>query len=251
MVEMGSELAEICGIHAGDGYMRLRGKGKGEVDISGHLEEKEYYDNHVVLLFNKVFGLEIKGRTFSRGSYGFISYYKQLRETLMKLGFPSGEKSDIVSVPKLILESNNKEFFSRFLRGWFDTDGNLYFSRRISGHYGDFKKKYHYYPVIQIATVSEKLSRDVSLMLNELSIKHFIFSYQPKDIRDKRKYVITINGVDRLEKWMRFIGIKNPVKYTRYLIWKKFGFCPPHTTLEQRKDILNGKLDIYSVIKGL
>ncbi len=167
------------------------------------------------------------------------------------MGFPSGEKSSIVSVPKLILDSNNKEIYAKFLRGLFDTDGNLYFSRRTSKSYIEFKRKYNYYPIIQIATVSEKLSKEISFMLNKLLIKHFLSSYQPKDIRDKRKYIVIINGVDRLEKWMEFIGIKNPVKFTRYLIWKKFGFCPPHTTLEQRKDILNGKLDIYNVIRGL
>ncbi len=37
MVEITPEIAEICGIHAGDGYLRLRERGKGEVDISGHL----------------------------------------------------------------------------------------------------------------------------------------------------------------------------------------------------------------------
>ena len=46
---------------------------------------------------------------------------------------------------------------------------------------------------------------------------------------------------------MDLVGIKNPVKFTRYLIWKKFGFCPPNTTLQQRQDILNGKLDIYKI----
>ena len=37
---LSQDLAEIAGIHAGDGYMRLRGKNKGEVDISGNIEEK-------------------------------------------------------------------------------------------------------------------------------------------------------------------------------------------------------------------
>ena len=45
MVEMTPELAEICGLHAGDGYMRVREDGKGEVSISGSYGEKEYYDN--------------------------------------------------------------------------------------------------------------------------------------------------------------------------------------------------------------
>lgn len=39
-IELTPELAEICGIHIGDGYMRRRGK-RYELDISGGLEEKE------------------------------------------------------------------------------------------------------------------------------------------------------------------------------------------------------------------
>ena len=54
-INISPELAEICGIHAGDGYLRVRERNKGEVDISRALEEKEYYDNHVIPLFNKVF----------------------------------------------------------------------------------------------------------------------------------------------------------------------------------------------------
>lgn len=43
MIELNVELAEVCGIHAGDGYMRAREGNKGEVDISGGVEEREYY----------------------------------------------------------------------------------------------------------------------------------------------------------------------------------------------------------------
>ena len=58
MMEISLELAEICGIHAGDGYLRNRGN-KIELDITGNLEEKEYYDEHVIPLFNKFFGLNL------------------------------------------------------------------------------------------------------------------------------------------------------------------------------------------------
>ena len=73
--------------------------------------------------------------------------------------------------------------------------------------------------------------------------------YDPKKKNENRVYLVTINGIRGLDRWMESVGMKNPVKLTRYLIWKKFGFCPPNTTLKQREDILNGKLDIYS-IKG-
>ncbi len=244
MLEMTSDLAEVCGIHAGDGYMRIRGKNKGEVDISGHLEEKDYYDNHVIPLFNKVFSLNIKGKTFSRGSYGFVTYKKEIRNALINSGFPSGEKSKIVSTPKTILDSNDKKICVRFLRGLFDTDGHLGF-RKYYGQYTKFNTEHHHYPLIELTTISQKMVNEVSFMLKNLGILHFISKYQPKTKGSSSEYRIFINGVQRLTKWMNIIGFKNSVKLTRYLIWKKFGFCPTNTTLKQREDILNGKLDIY------
>src|SRR3990167_1346399 len=120
MLEMSPELAEICGIHAGDGYFRVSERGKGEVDISGHMEEKDYYENHVIPLFNKVFNLDIKGRAFSRGSYGFVSYRNEIRDALIGLGFPKGKKSETVRIPQLVLESKDLKIYGAFLRGLFD-----------------------------------------------------------------------------------------------------------------------------------
>lgn len=241
------ELSEVCGIHAGDGYLRMRGS-KGELDISGHLEEKEYYDEHVVPLFNKVFNLNLKGRKFSRGTYGFVVYNKKIAEFFNELGFPFGKKSTIVKVPEKILDSKSHVLYARFLRGLFDTDGHLGFKKSY-GKYILFKRTRHHYPLINLTTVSKLLARNISFILKEIGIKHFIYSYQPKDLRDNYKYVVIISGKDRLDKWINQISIKNPVKLSRFLVWKKFGFCPTHTTLKQREDILNGKLDIYS-IKG-
>ena len=63
--ELTPELAEICGIHAGDGYLRCRERNRGEIQICGNLEEQGYYDNHVIPLFNNFFNLNIKGKKFS------------------------------------------------------------------------------------------------------------------------------------------------------------------------------------------
>lgn len=51
-IKINIELAEICGIHVGDGYLRNDGRRR-EFDISGSIEEKEYYDWHVIPLFKK------------------------------------------------------------------------------------------------------------------------------------------------------------------------------------------------------
>ena len=71
MIAKNALLAELCGIHAGDGYLRNHGR-RVELDISGSLEEKVYYDDHVIPLVSKLFGIKIQGREFkSRKTYGF------------------------------------------------------------------------------------------------------------------------------------------------------------------------------------
>jgi len=245
-MEITTDLAEVCGIHAGDGYMRLRGKNKGEVDISGHLEERDYYDEHVIPLFNKLFGFGIKGRNFSRGSYGFVSYKKEIRDSLITFGFPVGKKSSFVKVPLQILESGNFVLYARFLRGLFDTDGNLYFRKSYAG-INKFNKNYNHYPIIRIVSVSKFLIEGIIKMLLEMDMVFYYYSSDSKKLNEHRKHYVSISGIDGLENWMDLIGMKNPVKLSRYLIWKTFGFCPSNTTLKQRKDILNGKLDISNV----
>ncbi|MFA7708254.1 MAG: LAGLIDADG family homing endonuclease [Candidatus Pacearchaeota archaeon] len=245
MINITPEIAEICGIHAGDGYLRCREGNKGEVQICGSLEEKEYYNNHVIPLLNNLFNLSINGKTFS-STYGFVCYNRLVRETFLELGFPQGKKSDSVRVPKIILDSKNKELFCRFLRGIFDTDGNLSFRKSYAG-INKFNIKYNQYPTIRLTTISKFLAEDIIRMLHELDILFFYFNHDTKKENEKRKYLITISGIDGLEKWMELIGMKNPVKLSRYLVWKKFGFCPTNLTLKQREEILNGELDIYSM----
>lgn len=103
------ELAEIIGIYVGDGYLRYEGKQR-ELDISGGYEEKEYYDNHVIPLFNKTFGLAIKGRFYPhRRTYGFKTSNRLVLNTFKELGFPSGAKSLTIRVPLEVLNSNDKK----------------------------------------------------------------------------------------------------------------------------------------------
>lgn len=239
MIEITPDLAEICGIHAGDGYFRLRERNKGELDISGNIEERGYYDNHVIPLFNKVFSLNIKGRYFSRGSYGFVCYKNEIRDFLISCGFPSGKKSLSVQVPIQILRSDNKEIICRFLRGLFDTDGNLSF-RKSQNNSDHFKTNYNHYPTIILTTISEKLAEGVISMLNQMDIIFYYYNRRSNKFNEHKKHRIVISGLDGLNKWMKLIGMKNPVKFSRYLVWKKFGFCPTNLTLKQREELLKG-----------
>jgi len=242
--EITPSLTEICGIHVGDGYLRNDGK-RVELDISGHMiEDRPYYDEHVIPLFNGAFGMNISAREFpARGTYGFVMRKRKIVRFFHDfLGFPYGPKTRIVTVPDPIIRSVDAEMYSRFLRGFFDTDGSLNFRKSYGGTYRNmtFKRTHHTYPRIFLTTVSPNLVIDIRKMLNFLNIRHRVEICVPTKESEARKFRIWICGEKMLEKWMEMIGFKNPVQITRYEVWKKLGFCPPGTTLDERIQMLKG-----------
>ena len=241
MIEMSPELAEICGIHAGDGYFRFNGK-SGEIDISGNVEEKCYYDTYVISLFNKVFDLNLIGKFFPhRNTYGFVIRDRRVLQFFQKIGFPSGNKSTIIEIPKCILNSSDYSLYKKFLRGYLDTDGCINFDKKIRNS-STFQKTRNYYPRLLFTTCSPNLAKDFKYITKLLGFKVYFYPYISKVLTENIRYKIQITGFKAFDKWIKLIGSKNPTKLSRYLIWKKFGFCPPNTTYEQRLKILSGLL---------
>lgn len=233
---LSENLAEICGIHAGDGYLRNDGR-RVELDISSNIEEKEFYDKHVIPLFSKFFKIKINGKYFpSRNTYGFVIRDKNIIVFFHNIGFPYGRKTTIVKVPSMVLNSNTFAY-RRFLRGFFDTDGCLTFDKK--------HKKYHYYPRIILVTCSYNLFSEACRMLRKIGISFHTQIYKPKNKNENNSYRIWIRGKERVEKWMETIGSKNSSRLSRYKIWKKFGFCPPNLTFEERKRILKKDLNPF------
>lgn len=245
-LEISPCLAEISGIHAGDGYLRYDDQ-KREFDLSDSYEEKEYYNSHVIPLFNRFFNLSIRGKYFlSRRTYGFRTSNQKVIEALVSLGFPSGKKTTIVSVPRQILDCKDTAILCAFLRGYFDTDGSLTFDKKVSNA-SFFQRKYNYYPRLMFTTCSKNLAYGFKELVQKLRFICRIYTYRPKKKTESLKYKLQITGKRAVDYWMTIIGTKNPSKISRYLIWKKFGFCPPNTTYQQRINILNGKLNPESL----
>jgi len=241
--EMTPDLAEICGIHAGDGCLRKRDSVRRVLCVEGDVEEKEYYDSHVVPLFERTFGVKIKPRVFlPRHTYGFQITNPNVCGVIHSIGFPYGKKTFSVKVPDLILESNNLKVIYGFIRGLFDTDGTLSFRRRkrlrgVSEH-----SKRHTYPRILLDVCSKDLFLGLCKLLSKTSF-NFNTSYQRPQGNHAKKYKLGLVGDYSLLLWMRNIGFKNNVKNNRFLIWDKFGFNPPRLTLKEQTDILSGKID--------
>ncbi len=243
LIEMNPDLAEICGIHAGDGYMRCRSGNNFELDISGNVEEKEYYDLHIVPLFERTFGIKIKTQFFQpRNTYGFRISKREVCETLHSFGFPYGKKTLVVEVPKKILKSKNIEIIYRFIRGVFDIDGTISFKKRVGSGYREFLKKRHTYPSIKLSVCSKNLRDGVGSLLLQTGFQ-FAFSETKRMKESNKEYNLSLDGDQNLILWMYNIGFKNPIKENRFLIWKKYGFNPPLLSFEQQKDILSGKVN--------
>lgn len=237
---LNSETAEVCGIHAGDGYLRNDGRRR-ELDISGNVEEQTYYDNHVIPLFEKVFNIQIKGRFFPhRNTYGFVVRNPEVILLVHELGFPYGNKSTIVGVPDFIL--GDKSLEKGFLRGYFDTDGCLTFQKQY-GNYTEFKRTRHFYPRLMFSTVSNHLANNLKEIFEDLEFDFIYYRRRPKKQTENLKYVFALHGIKNLKKWLDIIGIGNRTKYSRFLIWKKYGFCPAKTTYTERLKMLEGLLN--------
>lgn len=230
--KMTEDLAEDIGIHIGDGSMYPNKNGGYAISCFGdRTEDKEHYLKRIIPLKQKLFNLQIipSGR---KDVIGFNICSKALYHFYLSLGIPTGIKARIASVPEVVKKSNKSIKFA-FLRGLADTDFSLMFKAKSMKHGNN------YYPVISASFASSRLVKDLKEMLQEIGFEAVITKRISRRWNKKREdYRIDINGKTNLERWIKLIGFSNPKHYTKYLIWKKHGFCQPRTTLEQRKQLL-------------
>lgn len=229
------EVAEIAGIHAGDGTQWLH-SGSYSVRVAGSKEEREYYDNHISPLYFSAFGIKLIPQCFGRKNLYGIEFSSKAVVTFQKniLNFPLGKKSKTVTIPNALVR--NKDLLRFFIKGLADTDFCLSFRKQ--------KKDRNFYPEIEATFASRRLV----MQLKEILEKKFgfrtctVFDIESKSY-GKKQSTIKILGFKQLEKWMKEIGFSNPIHITKYNIWKRFGFCPVRTTLSERYKVLEGKLD--------
>jgi len=239
MEMMTEELSEILGMFAADGNLQ-----EGHISIWGNIhEDKKYYDEIVCPLFSKAFNISIIAHEKKSNSvYGFYICNKRVINIFKEFGFTK-RKTESVRAPKEVLLSNEDKIISAFIRGFTDCDGCLNFMKRYEKGYSEFKRKYHTYPRIFIEVISKGIIEDISYLLNKLEIKHTKRIAKKKKMNEKDAYEITVRGNKMIEKWKEKIGFNNYSKNTKYLIWKKHGFCPTPSNLLQRELILKEQLD--------
>jgi len=240
------ELAHLMGIQLGDGSMVFNEKNYDYwVGYSGHLtEEFGWYMDYLAQLLNGLFNICVSIQEDRRPKRSMIRLYFRSKAILTflhgVLGLPLGDKKGH-GIPQIIKNSNLK-IKQNFLKGLADTEFSIRFSNKT-------KDGKHKYPVISYGAASTLLAKEVNNLLKEFGFK--TYSKFNISIKLNNKYfttnIIYLNGKGNLKKWFKLIGFTSPKHLTKYKVWKRYGFCPPKTTLKQREQILKGKLNIWSV----
>ena len=235
-MEMDGDIAELLGIHIGDGCIS-KNERYSEYYLGGDItEEREYHDNWVGPLFNKkimkpFFNKKVNYKEHPKvGIYGFHIFNKELVKLFEELGIKSGSKINM-GIPQYIMK--DESLSRRFLRGLFDTDGSIYFNKNKTA-----SNPINNQPVIKLGTVSNILIKDLFKLLNKLGL-HPRLKKPYKGKRNKnRVYEIVIYRRADIKFFIEDIEFKNPKHHTKWRVFKKLGYCPPKTTLSQRKAIL-------------
>ena len=182
-------LAEFFGIITGDGYIgqyKLSNRIVSNIEISGNkIKDLDYMKDFVSSLIEELFN--IRPNIYLRetdNTIRIIIYSKGIFIFLKNLGFPIGDKGNIIP-PKWIVD--NSEFLRVFVRGFFDTDGNLCFKNK-------YNKKY---PVLSLASKSNDLLESIQKYLKLYEIPSYLGTHRANNSRYKKEVIthkLEING---------------------------------------------------------
>ncbi len=256
LVKRNANTAELVGLSFGDGGLTYRkNSNRVKFQLRGDLrEEKENYVCYIAPLFNKEIMIPLFNRKVGfvfnkrKNFYGISVESVNIEKPLNYLGIPSGVKEELF-IPDWIKEK--EVYLKRFVRGFFDTDGTIYCQR----NYSIKNNRFHTQIKISLTSTSKNLIEEIYKILKSLNFKCYILKRNsyigPDGFVRKNSFTLRLGGGIQINKWFDKIGSKSQKHLTKYLIWKEYGFCPPKTSLEERKKILKKQLSPYNYYAGM
>lgn len=224
------ELAEFIGIVLGDGHLH---KKENCITITGSLFDIYYYNETVIPLIKSLFNIapSLKRRNDRNSYYLFFNSQAIMCFLHKTLDMCRGNKIN-AKIPNFIYA--NRNFVKCFLRGLFDTDGCLKFSKQ--------SKLLNYYPRIELGFKESKFVWKVLELIKILDFNYSIYFHKKANV-----VRFQISGKDNLEKWMNLLNSNNPVQKSKYLFWKEYGYYIPYSSLSFRLKSLNLNMNVQSL----
>jgi len=190
---MSTELAELVGIHFGDGGIHIRKRKTYVVTYCFNKKEIQLRED-LKTLFKKLFNIEIKQYLRNNVVESYCGSKMLAYFLNQNFGAPLGKK-DSLKIPTIIKEE--KEDLCAFLRGLYRTDGCLFIKK-----YGKYK-----YPVIKITTKCKEFAEELTQSLIDLGFRARI---NVKWGRNYFGYDVVLHGEKQLIKWNNeILKIKN------------------------------------------
>jgi len=200
------DVAELLGLHAGDGYMSC-----GVWGIRCNLQD-ENMAQRIIHLAHSVLGVEPCVR-IRENTFEIRSGQRQIVRFFRKYGFVEGKKAYVVRAPDQITRTNNLKIIEAFLKGLFSSDGSFSFQKR------------DYSPRIDLMGRS-RLLRDQCV---ELAAK-VGFSFNKSDsVRVKKGFTTKSTGAffnanltskDAVLRWMTTIGTLCDSHIKKFKTWQ-------------------------------
>jgi hypothetical protein len=220
------KIYELIGIILGDGCLYYDEKRRiYMLEIVGNADEQWDFFQRISETISKLAGkrpkIRIKKEKLGKGIRLYL-YNKKFLDYLINLGLSKSPKTFTAKIPKQFLSWSYSKYI---IRGLFETDGSLFFSRSKN-------IKYPSYPRIEIKTSSEKLLIQLNNILTKQEFKVSI-----KRTKSDRTPAILISGEKMLDKWVKHIGFNTIKNLSKYHFFKDNGYYIP-------------KMDIMSYQRG-
>lgn len=214
-------LAYETGLHIGDGNISyIPYKYQYNIRYCFSLKEDFLFVDKVFMpLFEELYHCKPNKFHLKNNTLLISIYSKKLSEFKTKiLGLPIGKKKYII-IPKIFLETD--KMMVNALAGIFDSDGCI-----------KFIKEKRNYPQIRFTNISQKLMQQIKEILIHLEISSTLYK------RPDNVYVLDVNGVKNLNRFVETCPFKNHNHLTKLRIWEKHGFCQPNLSISKRINIL-------------
>jgi len=200
------EVAELLGLHAGDGYISC-----GVWGIRCNLQD-ENMAQRIIHLARNVLGVEPCVR-IRENTFEIRSGQRQTVRFFQKCGFTEGKKAYVVQIPNQITCTNDSEIIKAFLRGLFSSDGSFSFQKRDHS------------PRIDLM-VRSRLLRDQFM---ELAAKVGFPFNKSDSLRVKKGFTMKSTGTffnanltsrERALRWMTTVGTLCDTHIKKFELWE-------------------------------
>lgn len=231
------------GVHYGNGSLfDDRVWGKAGFDIYGDMyDDQPYLEFHVSKLIEAAYGIKPRSYVHPRSATLILrTLSRNALDLKESVGIHPGRKTHL-QLPKFLQTSRSGKAVAPFLRGLVDIEGSLRFRRQFRSR--------HYYPVLECEMGDPPFIKTMHTMLSELGMHVAFRVREPRngEFTRRAKASFYISGWNGINAWLERFGLANAKHLSKLLIAQKYGYCPAHTSLDERLAIIAGEIDPESL----